>query len=176
MDRKTLVLITILFGTIVLGMFAFAVMYGENASVEPLRQPARNITSEPVAEPVGQPTDEPATQPVPTPEPNSPRTDVLPPQQPEPAAVSLTSEYVDGTYTYSGTLTLPNPCYEVSPEVLIMESYPEQVAIELTVTPPQQDLMCIQVMHEHEFIATAQVSELATVSVRVNGVTAELIE
>jgi hypothetical protein len=82
---------------------------------------------------------------------------------------NLEYNYIDeNLWRYSVTGTLPNPCYTISTESIVMESYPEQVIIKSTVTPPQEDMICTQVIQEvyeeGEFVA----SEDAEVSFSVD--------
>lgn len=74
---------------------------------------------------------------------------------------NLEYTYIDeNLWRYTVTGTLPNPCYTISTESIVMESYPEQVTIKSTVTPPDTDMACIQVIQEvyeeGEFIASKQ--------------------
>ena len=69
------------------------------------------------------------------------------------------------TYTVSGQL--PNPCYEVSTEVRVAESYPEQVTVLVTVTEPDADTMCAQVIQEYEYSGEFNASGEATVTLQV---------
>lgn len=68
-------------------------------------------------------------------------------------------------YTVSGQL--PNPCYEVSTEVLVAESYPEQVTVVVAVTEPDADTMCAQVIQEYEYSGEFNASRGATVTLQV---------
>ncbi len=67
-------------------------------------------------------------------------------------------------WDYKITGTLPTPCHEVKTEEIVLESYPEQVSVLLTITPPSSDVVCIQVIKEFEKEGTFQASEKAKVS------------
>lgn len=67
-------------------------------------------------------------------------------------------------WDYKITGTLPTPCHEVKTEEIVLESYPEQVSVLLTITPPSSDVACIQVIKEFEKEGTFQASEKAKVS------------
>jgi hypothetical protein len=69
----------------------------------------------------------------------------------------------DNTWEYKVTGTLPNPCYTISTEAIVMESYPEQVIIRSTVTPPTDDVICIQIIQEIYQEGEFEASEQATV-------------
>jgi len=80
----------------------------------------------------------------------------------------LTYSYIgDNKWTYTLTGTLPNPCYTVSVDALVAESYPEQVSIIATVTPPEDDIACIQVVQEYEHTGDFSASEKAIVTLQV---------
>jgi hypothetical protein len=70
-------------------------------------------------------------------------------------------EYVgDNRWEYIITGTLPNPCYEIKTEAIVMESFPEQVIVRSTITLPSEDMVCIQVIQEvyeeGEFLASEE--------------------
>ncbi|HQC39153.1 MAG TPA: hypothetical protein PK804_00645 [Candidatus Dojkabacteria bacterium] len=67
-------------------------------------------------------------------------------------------------WDYKITGTLPTPCHEVKTEEIVLESYPEQVSVLLTITAPSSDVACIQVIKEFEKEGTFQASEKAKVS------------
>jgi hypothetical protein len=67
-------------------------------------------------------------------------------------------------WQYNVTGTLPNPCYTISVESVVMESYPEQVIVKSTITKPDPETMCIQVIQEVEEEGEFEASEQATVT------------
>jgi len=75
-------------------------------------------------------------------------------------------------WDYKITGTLPTPCHEVKTEEIVLESYPEQVSVLLTLTPPEDDVECIQVLDE-EFETTGEfkASEKAKISFVVDSST-----
>jgi len=50
-----------------------------------------------------------------------------------------------------------------------MESFPEQVRIDLTIIEPEPDVICAQVIQMQEFSGELKVSKDAIVSVYLNG-------
>lgn len=77
---------------------------------------------------------------------------------------ALTYEYTgDNTWEYEVTGTLPNPCYTVTFEPVIMEGDPEQVTIETKVQEPSPDEICTQVIQEVEEKGTFRASEDAEI-------------
>ena len=88
---------------------------------------------------------------------------------------SITKDDFTFEYTYSGenlwkytiTGTLPNPCYSISTSASVAESYPEQVFVTSTITPPKKDEICAQVVKEVNEIGEFTASENATVSFNV---------
>jgi len=67
-------------------------------------------------------------------------------------------------WDYKITGTLPSPCHEASTQEIVLESYPEQVSVILTITSPSPDIACIQVIKEYEKVGTFQASEKARIS------------
>lgn len=75
-------------------------------------------------------------------------TDTIP-DQIEYDDINFEYEYVGNSlwrYTISGTL--PNPCYKISTEAIVMESYPEQVIVKSTVLLPDAETVCVQIIQE----------------------------
>jgi hypothetical protein len=83
--------------------------------------------------------------------------------------VKLSTRYEGGVLKYSLTVELPSPCYILTHETRILESYPEQVHIELKVEDPPSGEVCAQVITQKNFSGEARVSEKAKVSVYLNG-------
>lgn len=54
----------------------------------------------------------------------------------------------ESKWRYQVTGTLPNPCYTIKTESIVMESYPEQVIVKSTVGKPSEDMICAQVIQE----------------------------
>jgi hypothetical protein len=76
----------------------------------------------------------------------------------------LTYEYVgDNTWDYKVTGTLPNPCYTVTFESIVMESDPEQVRVQAMVQEPSPEEICTQVIQEVEEIGTFSAGENAEI-------------
>lgn len=83
---------------------------------------------------------------------------------------SLTFEYTykgDNLWGYTVKGELPNQCYKISTDALVAESYPEQVYVTSTITPPAGDEICTQVIQEVNEIGEFNASEDATVSFKV---------
>lgn len=76
----------------------------------------------------------------------------------------LTHEYMgENTWDYEVTGTLPNPCYIVTIEPVVMESDPEQVSIKTKIQEPSPDEVCTQVIQEVEETGTFSASEEAEI-------------
>lgn len=88
---------------------------------------------------------------------------------------TLTEENFTLSYSYLGDSkweykvegTLPNPCYKVTTDVLVAESYPEQVSVRVTVQAPDADVACIQVIEPYQYTGEFSASEKATVALVV---------
>jgi len=52
-------------------------------------------------------------------------------------------------WEYKITGVLPSPCYQTEVKPIVLDSYPEQVSILLTITLPESDVNCIQVIDEN---------------------------
>jgi len=75
--------------------------------------------------------------------------------------------YTDGTHTLIGEIDMPTPCDLLESEVLILESYPEQVIIDFHVV--NHNDMCTQVITPQRFQERISVSENATFQARFEG-------
>ena len=81
---------------------------------------------------------------------------------------TLIPEYKgENTWDYKVTGTLPNPCYTVTLEPVVMEGDPEQVVIETKIQEPSPDEVCTQVIQEVEETGTFSASENAGIILSV---------
>jgi len=88
----------------------------------------------------------------------------------------LTYEYIgDNTWSYKVTGTLPNPCYTVTFEPVVMESYPEQVRIDTKVQEPSPEEICAQVIQEVEETGTFSASENAEIILDIELIPSDII-
>ncbi len=73
--------------------------------------------------------------------------------------------------TYSFEVTLPTPCHQLSePDILIRESYPEQIAVQYQIVPPAAGVMCAQVITTKQVSNTIQIPTSAIfTSISVDG-------
>ena len=84
--------------------------------------------------------------------------------------VSVRLENKNGVLKYTGSVQVPNPCYEVKDEATLAESFPEQVQIRLTTSSDSTTRFeCAQVITEKKFSGELKVSSKATVSIYLNG-------
>jgi hypothetical protein len=86
--------------------------------------------------------------------------------------VVVTDEFALGIHTYSFYFYLPTPCHQLTePDVLIRESYPEQIVIAYTLVPPASDMLCAQVIVRTPVVVRAKASEGAVLaSITLDGV------
>ncbi|MBI5816815.1 MAG: hypothetical protein HZB09_00095 [Candidatus Yonathbacteria bacterium] len=75
--------------------------------------------------------------------------------------------FENGTHTYKGILTVPTPCHELISQVTVMESYPEQVTIDLKEQGASN--FCAQVITQTPFEVSFKASQDARVSLKLNG-------
>lgn len=96
-----------------------------------------------------------------------PETVTTPETKQEESTFKLETTYMgDNKWTYKVTGELPNPCYKVSTEEIIMESYPEQVIINVEIETPEKGAMCVQQIQEYEYEGIFNASEQATVELK----------
>lgn len=106
------------------------------------------------------------------PPPNIPMSDQPPQSSPSGNSadtIVVQHRFVNGTHLYTGTLTTPTPCYQVSADIRVLESYPEQLVLAFTAAAPPPDVMCVQVIAEQPFSVRVRASEEATVRGELNG-------
>lgn len=76
------------------------------------------------------------------------------------SSLTYSTEAAEWSYEISGNL--PTPCHSAVAEVLVMESFPEQVMININLNTPEEDVMCIQVIDEFTLTGTFKASAEAT--------------
>ena len=81
--------------------------------------------------------------------------------------ITLKATYENGVLKYSGTVQIPTPCYKLKDETVVLESFPEQVQIRISIVQTRD--ICAQVITNKEFSGQVQVSDQATISVYLNG-------
>ncbi len=96
----------------------------------------------------------------------------LPAQTGEMPVIHVDHYFENGIHTYKGILTVPTPCHELVSQVTVMESYPEQVTIDLKERGASN--FCAQVITQTPFEVSFKASKDARVSVRLNGTPALL--
>lgn len=81
---------------------------------------------------------------------------------------SLTYEYKgDNLWEYTVEGTLPTPCFSATTEAFVMESYPEQVKIQINTEEDTNVEICTTVIKEYAYSGTFNASSKATVSLVV---------
>ncbi|HAM37455.1 MAG: hypothetical protein UR96_C0031G0008 [candidate division WS6 bacterium GW2011_GWC1_36_11] len=87
----------------------------------------------------------------------------------------LTKENFTLTYAYNGDNnweytvdgTLPTPCFSATTDALVMESYPEQVKIQVQTSEDTTVEICSTVIKEYTYSGTFSASSKATISLVV---------
>ena len=82
-----------------------------------------------------------------------------------PFQATYTSTYSKGTYTISGTVTLPNQCHRVEASGAL-----ESGVVRVLVTIPADGGICLEIQKEAPFSVSVEGEEGATTEVLVNGV------
>lgn len=101
--------------------------------------------------------------------------DTAPTQEVKYASISRVDAkhfFADGVHTLVGEMQMPTPCDLLQADALVAESYPEQVTINFSVINNAE--FCAQVITGQRFLVTAQASEEATFSARLEGREIEL--
>ena len=80
--------------------------------------------------------------------------------------------FIDGVHTIAGEIPMPTPCDLLEVEAVVMESMPEQVALDFTVINNAE--FCAQVVTPQRFMVSATASEVATFSATFMGRPVEL--
>lgn len=74
----------------------------------------------------------------------------------------------DNQWSYIVTGFIPTPCHSIEYQVIVAESFPEQVTIFADISSPSEDTVCIQVLEEVVHEGTYSASEKASLSLSVN--------
>jgi len=90
-------------------------------------------------------------------------------QVPVKSKVTFQKSYEDNLLKYRGTAEVPSPCHNLKQETKVMESFPEQVRIDLTVENPTPGNVCSQQITQKEFSGEIKVSENAKLTVFLDG-------
>jgi len=106
---------------------------------------------------------------------NIPREEKIPKQDFYLESINFDVTYEEGSYEYSGIVSLPNPCYSLSTEAIVRESYPEQVTLLFTTTYNSDGKMCAQVINDVPFRIIFDASEEASINAVFNGHNIEII-
>jgi len=85
-------------------------------------------------------------------------------------SITAVHSFKSGLHDYTGTIALPNPCYILSVDAMVKESFPEDVTIRFTVQEEKGDKVCAQVLTEKGFRIIFQASIEARVSAVINEV------
>lgn len=76
--------------------------------------------------------------------------------------------YADGKISYAGTIEKPTPCDTLRVEELILESYPEQVIIDIIIE--KSDMMCAQVISYEDVLGEIELANPpSSVTIRFQG-------
>ncbi len=88
--------------------------------------------------------------------------------------ITAQTKHESGTLRYKGTAQVPTACYKLKDETTVLESFPEQVQIRISVgqtksSTPDAIGVCAQVITDLEFSGQVQVSKDAVVTVFLDG-------
>lgn len=136
MSKKALILIGLLFSFIVLGMFIFAYVYSTDEVEDVSTIQLTQLNDDATAEVVLN------------------------------NELVLSQEFLLGTHSIKGDVSVPVGCYEYEQSYIIAESYPEQVTLTLEINKSNADCAVPLDALPIEFII--QASEQAVFTLRIN--------
>lgn len=76
----------------------------------------------------------------------------------------VTHNFENGTHRFGGSVPLPTPCYILTAEAQVAESFPEQITIVLRMGAPAPETVCTQVIDHASFDLLVTASADATLS------------
>jgi hypothetical protein len=175
MDKRSIVLVIILFALIVVGMLSYAYLKSQEVPVTDIAEelPAIPVPTPGVGEPVvSEPTVDENTGSGNSSDPDTPvspeESNELPTEPPINSygieVITARHQFSNGAHTFSGEIELPTPCHQLSVDALVMESYPEQISLNFSVVNSSE--MCAQVITSKPFSVTAAASAEAKVRAR----------
>ncbi len=83
--------------------------------------------------------------------------------------VNANHYYADGRHIIAGEIDLPTPCYILDHEVMVLESFPESVSINLNSRVDEDYEICAQVITPYGFVVEFQASAEASISAYLDG-------
>jgi hypothetical protein len=84
-------------------------------------------------------------------------------------SVNLVATFQTNVWRYSGLVQVLNVCTYLEHNVLVRESFPEQVSIELTTKMDREADVCAQVITQRNFSGEFQASAKADITVSLDG-------
>jgi len=88
--------------------------------------------------------------------------------------ITAVHSFKSGLHDYTGKIMLPNPCYILSVDAVVRESFPEDITIRFTIQEEKRDKVCAQVLTEKGFRIIFQASIEANVHAVVNDIPVQL--
>ena len=83
------------------------------------------------------------------------------------ATITAKHQYRNGTHIIAGEIEVPTPCHILETDVIIRESFPEQVTVRFTVSTQAE--ICAQVITPARFKVEFEASERASILGTLNG-------
>ena len=84
------------------------------------------------------------------------------------SSLDVKEQYNNGVYTYAGKIQTPTPCHTVDAKAMSVDE--NIYAINITITPPAEGIMCAQVISEKDYKVTFAAPENAIVKAYINGI------
>lgn len=148
---------------VILGVLVIALFFGIMPQLEFVQSISEQIRFPGYMRPADIPP--PPGIPPPAPPPGVPA--VIPGEGGSPLVVDWS--YRAGRHTLVGVISTPTPCHGLHSDVIVAESYPEQVTVNFMISPPASDEVCLQVIDQKPFNVSFEASRNAKIRATLNG-------
>ncbi|TSD02711.1 MAG: hypothetical protein Athens071416_524 [Parcubacteria group bacterium Athens0714_16] len=82
--------------------------------------------------------------------------------------ITAEHNFKSGLHDYTGAIMFPTPCYTMSVDAIVRESFPENVTIRFTIDEAKKIEACAQTVTEKNFRIIFQASKEAVVGATIN--------
>jgi hypothetical protein len=107
---------------------------------------------------------------------NNPETQV-PPNDSISPIIFAEKTFKDGIHTYTGQIELPTPCHSLERDISIAGFAEEEVVkVNFSIIPPEEGILCAQVIAVRDFEVSFQASENAEITFQINNNNAVLVD
>lgn len=82
--------------------------------------------------------------------------------------LEVKEQYTNSTYTFAGTVSVPNPCYKINSKVNTLSDNVYQ--IEITSVPPAPSVVCAQVVTDKKYRVSVKDADKISLKILFDGV------